>query len=278
MVTLQNYEEYIMLYVDEELDTASVTALMDFLAKHPELQSELALYQKTKLPPAEATVFAYKDALFKQSPKTFSLYRPFSYAIAAGVVLLIGMLAFQWMNKPDNNIGEIPPIVHEERDTSHLALPQIAIADTQTIPQKVENSKARTRALPLAKRQHLPAKIEQKIEQKKVLPHSLPLPENNVPINEKEEPQLAKAEEKIIEEILPETIPASIEPQTAAPAQKNKNWLARLPISSEKKQGLTHLKNNVESKLTSVKNIQNELKNTSLEVKLGNRELFVINL
>jgi len=51
MVNLENYEEYMMMYADGELNEAETKALMDFVDANPELAKELEAYSATKLVP-----------------------------------------------------------------------------------------------------------------------------------------------------------------------------------------------------------------------------------
>lgn len=63
---MDNYEEYFLLYVDDELTPAERASVETFLLVHPELRSELDLYMDTRLLP-EATYFPGKDDLLRPS-------------------------------------------------------------------------------------------------------------------------------------------------------------------------------------------------------------------
>ena len=69
MVNLENYEEYMMMYADGELNEAETKALMDFVAANPELAKELEAYSATKLVPDTTMVYANKDQLMKAPPE-----------------------------------------------------------------------------------------------------------------------------------------------------------------------------------------------------------------
>ena len=68
MVNLENYEEYMMMYADGELNEAETKALMDFVAANPGLAKELEAYSATKLVPDTTMVYANKDQLMKAPP------------------------------------------------------------------------------------------------------------------------------------------------------------------------------------------------------------------
>lgn len=55
-ITRSNYEEYLLLYVDNELSPADKAAVEAFLQLHPDLQTELELLQAAVLPAEEFTI------------------------------------------------------------------------------------------------------------------------------------------------------------------------------------------------------------------------------
>lgn len=55
-VTPSNYEEYFLLYVDNELTTEERTAVEAFVAAHPHLKEELTLLLSTQLPAGETII------------------------------------------------------------------------------------------------------------------------------------------------------------------------------------------------------------------------------
>jgi hypothetical protein len=64
MINRNNYEEFILLYIDGELSSAERQAVESFLELHPDLKEEMALLQQTILQPEEIK-FSEKDLLYK---------------------------------------------------------------------------------------------------------------------------------------------------------------------------------------------------------------------
>lgn len=67
-IDFSNYEEWFVLYLDDELCAEQKKLVDEFLGLHPHLKEEWNLLQATKLPAADTT-FAGKDALLSPSMK-----------------------------------------------------------------------------------------------------------------------------------------------------------------------------------------------------------------
>lgn len=277
MVTLQNYEEYMMLYVDDELDAATVKELMDFVEKHPPLRRELDAYQKTKLPAATELVYGDKNKLMKLPAITINFNRWFLYGAAASVVLLIGFVAIKWMNKPNEAVENIKYEIAKSKEIPNSVEEIPNIKEENKTEEKVPNSKLQT---PNSQPQFTKMKTSNSKQKNQPINRSTNQPitaPQNLIINEIQEPAVVQQTDEPKQHI-EENTNDPLQPAGTAEIKKHKRgFLARLPFSAEKKQGLLHLQQTVEDKVASVKNIKEELKNTSLELKLGNKELFVIN-
>ncbi|QEC41111.1 hypothetical protein [Pseudobacter ginsenosidimutans] len=66
-ITRQNYEEWLLLYVDNELSLAERIIVDDFLAANPDLQQELEMLQQSTFRPDEEIVFPGKEILLKNN-------------------------------------------------------------------------------------------------------------------------------------------------------------------------------------------------------------------
>lgn len=88
-ITLTNYEEWFVLYTDNELDPEQRIVLEKFIAVNPSLQKELTLIQKTKLQPEEI-IFSGKESLYRKDEKVISLPMRW-WRVAAAVLLFLGL-------------------------------------------------------------------------------------------------------------------------------------------------------------------------------------------
>ena len=66
IINRQNYEEYFLLYTDDELDPAEKLAVEEFVQQHPDLKIELEMLQRSILTP-QPIIFHGKDALLRNS-------------------------------------------------------------------------------------------------------------------------------------------------------------------------------------------------------------------
>lgn len=66
-ITRHNYEEYFLLYVDNELTIAQRKAVEAFVEENPDLRPELQLLQQSVFPADDRIVFGNKESLLKAS-------------------------------------------------------------------------------------------------------------------------------------------------------------------------------------------------------------------
>jgi hypothetical protein len=67
MINRDNYEEYFLLYTDNELSVAERIAVEEFVKENPDLRGELIMMQQLKLKPEQNIFFVDKDILFRES-------------------------------------------------------------------------------------------------------------------------------------------------------------------------------------------------------------------
>lgn len=108
-INLSNYEEWLLLYTDNELNGGERKLVEDFAAENPSVKKELDLLLQTKLQP-ESLVFAGKASLYRKEEKV----RPIAWwrmAAAAAVFIAIGTSVFVLMNKGNDKTGASDPVV-----------------------------------------------------------------------------------------------------------------------------------------------------------------------
>jgi len=66
MITRNNYEEFFLLYVDNELSAAARETVERFVAENPDLKEEWDLFLQCRIHPDQHLVFTGRESLFKQ--------------------------------------------------------------------------------------------------------------------------------------------------------------------------------------------------------------------
>jgi len=143
MITWGNYEEYIMMHADGELQPEEVQALMNFINEHPELKSELALYTAARFIPDETLVYENKQQLLRPQPAKRTLAFPLwqRYSVAAGIAALICISVFKWGTQRGNN-----NVALSNNNSEHATSPVQAIAPKTNTNNTVAASHSNTMA------------------------------------------------------------------------------------------------------------------------------------
>jgi hypothetical protein len=102
-VTLSNYEEWLVLYMDNELTVDQQKTVEQFIAANPSVNKEVDLLLRTQLQP-ETIVFANKEVLYRREEKV----RPILWwrAAAAVLILALGITSIIVFNKKGNTDKE----------------------------------------------------------------------------------------------------------------------------------------------------------------------------
>jgi len=106
-ININNYEEWLVLYVDNELNTEEKKIVEKFAAAHPHVQTELGLFQQTKLGTENEFSFPNKELLYKREEKVKVISTSW-WRIAAAAILIIaaGITMYSVFNK-NNSSGPI---------------------------------------------------------------------------------------------------------------------------------------------------------------------------
>ncbi len=274
MVNWENYEEYMLLLADGELDEAGKAALMEFVAQHPELKKELALYEATRLVPDMEMVYADKSSLTKQTPaKTIALRSWWTYSAAAGVALIIGFMVLRNSDPKVDVAGNTP------KDTKTIVKTKdsVILPPAPKVPSPIIKEENQVAVAPKKDRQTTN-------NQQLTTNSQQPTTNNQQPTTKERTPDLiaslpTNAAKKVSANgIVISPTEHSPELTAIAPAQdemiEGKKFLAWLPIADEKKQGLNDLKVAVDNTIQKVQSI----KETKVVLKIGNKNLLAFNL
>ncbi|HVM86614.1 MAG TPA: hypothetical protein VMT76_00400, partial [Puia sp.] len=108
-INLNNYQEYFLLYMDNELNAVSKKQVEEFMSSNPSLQSEFNLLLQTKFEADNSVVFEEKEALYKnEEHRRPVLLLWISSAAAVAILLVTGFLFF---NRSSNGTQNKPTII-----------------------------------------------------------------------------------------------------------------------------------------------------------------------
>jgi hypothetical protein len=105
VITINNYQEWFVLYADNELTPSQKEKVEKFIANNPASNVELALLQKTKLQP-ETIAFPDKKILYRRGEKTRRII-PAWLRVAAVLLLAVGLATFVLVRNKTKEPGEI---------------------------------------------------------------------------------------------------------------------------------------------------------------------------
>jgi anti-sigma factor RsiW len=105
-ITLDNYEEWLLLYIDNELAPQQRTIVENFANTNPAVKQEFELFKQTKLQREEAVIFPHKESLYRKEETSRRVVAMRWWRIAAAAVLIlavgtVSLLVF------DNNDGPV---------------------------------------------------------------------------------------------------------------------------------------------------------------------------
>ena len=157
-ITMNNYEEWLVAYLDNELVPADRMKFERFADLHPSVKEELSIFQQTKLQPETDIIFENKQVLYRKEEKVRVItLQWWKVSVAAAIILTIGVTTYTVLNrdtkipavvaasgnnpvnskqndatKPDSDIKK------EERNLPVVSENNDAIASTKKADDKVE--------------------------------------------------------------------------------------------------------------------------------------------
>lgn len=283
MVNLENYEEYMMMYADGELNEAETKALMDFVAANPELAKEMEAYSATKLVPDTTMVYANKDQLMKAPPaggRTIGMRTWWMYAAAAAVLLFAVTIFRQGGDATDSPVvANNTPVTTQPTQTPVIEDKTEKDSNTEELhsnpvgPVNHENNIANAKS----KKQKVKTVVEEQPKEEIRIAKedkTIPAPQQPAykPENEPVQQVIAQQTEK------PNKAEEANEPTEELnnqPQKQRRRLIDLLPISKNKREGASMIASAVTKR---VENVTDNLKDTDIKFKIGNKEIFVVKL
>ena len=164
-ISLHNYQDFLLRYIDEELDLREIEALLAFVTLHPEAQEELAALELTKLElpvipcPNKALlyknifpvivetatiVYPHKQKLFKKEKDKAPVVLLKWWAMGAAAVFLFMMVRYGLLDQkggttlsknsiPKNNVSKESPLaVVKNNDVANI----VSLSATKVVTDK----------------------------------------------------------------------------------------------------------------------------------------------
>lgn len=147
-VNLQNYESFLLSYIDGELNKEEKASFERFVSQQPKVQQELLVWQATKLQADSNIRFEDKSVLYRKAGRRIEI-RPAYWWSAAAVVA--GALFFLKLSDSTKDIEQSKPIVAVQQPAASVQQPEVKTqepATQQTAP--VETAAANVATAPKA--------------------------------------------------------------------------------------------------------------------------------
>ncbi len=200
------YQEWLMLYIDNELNADERIAVEKFIQDNPAIKEELIILQRTKLQP-EQIHFAYKESLYKKE-EVAGGYRRILIAmnwwrVAAAVILLLvlGFTVAVLVNKKSvtdkNQMVKVPvniPVQRPEEkketvkeENEKIATPPVSnaaqneLATTTTPSRSKKGARLKTIDNNIKKNKQEKLIINNNDQQEPILVENKPKQSNNLP-------------------------------------------------------------------------------------------------
>ncbi len=300
MITIDNYEEYLMMQMDGELSPMEEAELDQFLLNHPELKAEQTQYAAIKMVADMDITFANKSALIKEEPAAkripFVVNRRYWAAAAAVVFMLsVGTVWYQQNSSYTNTNSQVAVNEHGQNSSStgttkpaHQEMPSIdtAIVNTSdainqsktpntTTNNPIKNNKViggsatpiNTVATTVGTVKQATIKTDDQLENTAV-----------AAVTKLELQSINPSAPEKYQVVVPEydaQAAAYITPMYPNLTPENKSWLDKLPIDDVKKNSLSNLGETVAQVDGQITNIKNKLSEKSLRLRFERKRIVV---
>lgn len=111
-ININNYEQFFIYYLDDELSRYEKAAVEQFVYRHPEFQGEFELIQQLRLSPDSSVTCPDKRGLYRFEKEQPVVYPWWRIAAAASVLLISATL---WLNTQPFSKSDKPIAKHTIR-------------------------------------------------------------------------------------------------------------------------------------------------------------------
>jgi len=142
-INTTNYEEWLLLYTDNELTTEQKISVEKFAAAHPVIQQEFEILLKTRLHPESEIVFHNKEILYRHEEKVRVIAINWRKIAVAAALIAISVTAFIVTNNKNDSINEGLASANTEpgkKSTTGNPANQIPVAKNNVNPIAEESS------------------------------------------------------------------------------------------------------------------------------------------
>lgn len=125
-----NYEEYFLLYGDNELNNEQKDQVEQFVYKNPQHQVSFELLEKVRFVPDHTITFPDKQSLYRtEKEKPIVVMRWWRMAAAAVVLLFVGAAGWYYSTYNGGSKKNIDPVIAKSTDTPAGKTPVIAVPE-----------------------------------------------------------------------------------------------------------------------------------------------------
>ncbi len=288
-ISRDNYEAFMVAYIDGELNATEVIEFELFIKNNPDLKEELDAYKGLLFVSDEEVTFEEKEILLKKE-SSFILWKKMWPAAAA---ILLAIVIIPWLRnnhgvenrtlvkvvEPKKELSPKQKVEPQKIETVVKTDEEERIAPAQTKPKKVQKAIVKPTIVKqqvLNKKEALVKKEQEQIVQSKE-PIELPLKEVIVQAkksNNKPEPKkyLPEAKEEL-KSIIAQA-PALPTNELASKTEGRRNIIT---ISADKNPLIHEKLNEVVTKVEDRINKIRTIKKTPITVCIGKRKLFTLN-
>lgn len=107
MINTNNYEEYFVLYADDELSTEEKDSVEQFVYRNPQYQGEFELIQRAKMEPDRHLLFPDKSLLYRTEKEEAKVFVLAWWKVAVAIIVFIFLSGTGWFIISEKNTRQM---------------------------------------------------------------------------------------------------------------------------------------------------------------------------